>query len=457
MTFSTSKLEEIIASASFDTLLGEIENEWFECKAQPYALDGDSGKRELAKDVSSFANSLGGHILIGVKTKTSPTHYGDEVEKIRPFDQSLVNTDQYQKIIRDWVYPDIEGIGVRWVATKDDVNKGIVAITIPPQKDSSKPFLVKKVLDGKKQVEVMFGYAERRRDTSQPLSVVDIQKALRLGFNYESNLNVRFESLEALVRLVTENAPDRSSHEVIAELIAKRIETVLEEGELNGKRAMVLTAYPSRPNEIEGIFTSSASKSRGYIENPPMLRRDGFNLRTHEAVRIIRGELIRARSGGYKIIDLYRDGTLIFAVEGGGNFLTWATPRGEQRINPVTLVEIIYNFVNLYGLLLEDFREKPDRMFFRVDLRNLHSDGVKSYLPPYAAGHWGYMEKNYAPDESVVRQVEVGSHEFDVGRVSFQILRIIYSWFGLEEDKIPYLKTEDEARAVDHEQVVKLT
>ena len=82
MGINGTQLQEIVQSGDFESLLGEIESAEFECKAQPYAFDTDSGKRELAKDVSSFANSTGGYIFIGIKTKASSAHFGDEVEAI---------------------------------------------------------------------------------------------------------------------------------------------------------------------------------------------------------------------------------------------------------------------------------------------------------------------------------------------------------------------------------------
>jgi hypothetical protein len=456
MTFSLKKIEEIIVAADFEALLGEIENEWFECKGQPYALDGDPGKRELAKDVSSLANYLGGYILIGVKTKTSLTHFGDEVEKIRPFEQALVNIDQCQKIIRDWIYPEIEGLSVEWVATRDDAGRGLVIIKIPQQNDSLKPFLIKKVLDEKKHVEIVFGYAERRRDTSQPLTVIDLQRALRSGLNYESNLNVRLDSLEALVRQATDHTFARAEQENLTKLIDDRVEIALVEGELKDKRAMVLAAYPALSNEIESIFASSDRSAKKYLENPPALRYGGFALMTDERVKIIRGELIRARSGGYKIIDLYRDGTLIFAVRGDGEFLAWATPNGKQRINPVSLVEAVYNYVSFYKLVLEELKEAANRIFLRVDLKNLHMNDLKSYLLSYGPDYLGFRDEGSAPDNEMTKVIEVDAKEFEAGRVSFQLLREIYLWFGLEEDKIPYTKTEDDVKMVDPEQIKNL-
>ena len=200
MALSKEKLNEIISATDFDQLIGEVENLYFDCKSSPYQVQNDSNKRELAKDVTSFANIQGGYILVGVKTKKSLTHFGDEVEEIRPFAQTLVNITQYKDILKDWIYPELEDVEVEWKPTKSNTAKGIIVIKIPFQRESIKPFLIVKTLDGNKQVETVFGYAERKGENSQTLKVADLQRALRSGFNYENTLKEKLAGMEAILR-----------------------------------------------------------------------------------------------------------------------------------------------------------------------------------------------------------------------------------------------------------------
>jgi len=90
---------EIVNDGEFDKLIVEIENDFFHCKHSPYRFDNERGKHELAKGITSFANAKGGFILIGVETEENPTHLGDEVKRIRSFEQTLINPQQYQDII----------------------------------------------------------------------------------------------------------------------------------------------------------------------------------------------------------------------------------------------------------------------------------------------------------------------------------------------------------------------
>ncbi len=92
MDLTLDALRAIVDTKQFEEqLIGAVENECFDCKSQPYRLtEGEKAKREqakreLAKDVSGFANKNGGYIFIGFRTERSATRFGDEVKEIRPF------------------------------------------------------------------------------------------------------------------------------------------------------------------------------------------------------------------------------------------------------------------------------------------------------------------------------------------------------------------------------------
>ena len=89
------QLGDLLKRGDFSQLVGLIEDEGLECKKIPYRLDDDSQKRELAKDVSGFANGIGGIILLGVETYKNPAHSGDEIKLIHPFPQAHVDASRY--------------------------------------------------------------------------------------------------------------------------------------------------------------------------------------------------------------------------------------------------------------------------------------------------------------------------------------------------------------------------
>jgi hypothetical protein len=450
MEFTLESLEKTISEQAFDALIGRSESDWFECKGEPYQLDLEAAKRELAKDVSSFANVKGGYILIGIKTKRGITHFGDEVEKLRPFGQDLLDTSRYLMVIRDWVYPEIEGLDIRWIAIENDSGKGIVVIRIPPQKELSKPFLIKNVVDGTKRIEIQFGLAQRVHDRSQHVSVEDLQRTLRAGLHYETKLSERFDSLEALVK---QSGIDSAipPHALMTDTEV-RVQRAQDDCGLGQVRTFVLAAYPSERGELKTVFQTSKGSIRQSLEDPPTLRQGGWSVQTLERAGIIRGELIRVCNENYKVLDLYRDGTLIFAVRADGSFLAWNTPDDQQRLNPVALIESTYNFLRLYELVLSDLKERPLQLNLRVDLHHLHLDSVKSYLLPGRTEDWTYSlgtESHFAPSDDFAKVIEANGEHFDPREVAFRLVKEVYLWFGLEEDKIPYTKMDTDSRKVD--------
>src|SRR6266567_3104529 len=142
MRLDQDGVTEILMSGDFARLIGLVEDENLECKGQQYDLRQDGTKRELAKDISAFANADGGLIIIGVRTKKSFTHFGDEIDEIRPLDQSLLDPDQYYKILSEWLFPvpnDVKIIFYRAISS----HKGVFALSVPRQAESRKPFLIK--------------------------------------------------------------------------------------------------------------------------------------------------------------------------------------------------------------------------------------------------------------------------------------------------------------------------
>jgi predicted HTH transcriptional regulator len=228
--FSIKELEKIISDGDFDSLIGKIENDFFDCKSQIYDFKKEYSKRELAKDVSSFANSNGGYILIGPKTYDSKTHFGDEVIEISLIDQNLVDPNQYKNVIKDWIYPDeIQGIEVCWKANKNNDNKGIIVIEIPTQKESLKPFLINKIVEEEKKIsETIFGYAERKGDRSDPKKIKDIYKIMRDGLLYDKNIENRFNNLESIMQPFLRKRREEEQRNKDKDIINKRVNKILQ-------------------------------------------------------------------------------------------------------------------------------------------------------------------------------------------------------------------------------------
>jgi len=463
--FTIKELEKIISNGDFNSLKGKIENDFFECKSQIYDLKKEYSKRELAKDVSSFANSNGGYILIGPKTKKSETRFGDEVIEIFLFDQGLVDPDQYENVIKDWIHPDeIHGIKIYWKKSKDNNSKGIIVIEIPPQKESLKPFLINKIIEEEKKVsETIFGYAERKGDRSDPKKIEDVHRIVRDGLFYDKNIENRFNNLESLIQLFLKTKDEQRNKD--KKIINKRVNQTLQ---LNGKqkRLLMLIAYPKeKQGKLKSLFINEEGSIKRKLEDPPLnagkIRYAGWSLETLDKGRIIERQFVRVQSGDTKTIDLYQDGTLIFTGLADEEFLAHASEDG-LRINSIGLIEIVYNFISFYREVINDLTIKPSIISVEFRFLNMHLDGKKTYLIEKAIEATFAGEKHEAPQDnySLETPIDFNVQDFELGKtaeITYKVVEEIYLWFGIPLDKenIPYTKIENSVVSIDIEQIRK--
>ena len=452
MGLTVDQLREIVESQDFRQLVGAIENEHFDCKSQPYRLEeGEKQKRELAKDVSAFANADGGYIFIGLRTEKSMTHLADEVVEVRPFLQSLVARNQYEQVVAEWVYPPVEDLSIEWLkTTKDD--KGIAVITVPPQEERTKPFLIKKTLDGGKIVETVFGYAQRRSDATDIRSVIDLQRALRAGFSYHREVAVRLANIESLVERLFSDRTEAAETGALEARVGGRIADAIKQNDMREQRLMVLAAYPPTPGELRTVFSSDQGSIRRCLANPPIFRQAGWSLETPDYhADIVRGDFIRVASYS-KAIHLHRDGTMIFGALATDAHLAWG--RNALQLTPIALIETIASFTQFYGLVLDDFHERPTRVIFRVELHHMHLNEQSTSLPPGPSGDPWFLtgQLREAPDDQWETTISFDTEDYDPAVVAAGITREVYLWFGHEESVIPYMTDKDGVRRVAVEQ-----
>ena len=77
MITEMNNINKILKEGRFSELLGMTESHNFECKSQTYDLSQPKQQHELAKDVSAIANTEGGVIIVGLKTRKDMTQRQD--------------------------------------------------------------------------------------------------------------------------------------------------------------------------------------------------------------------------------------------------------------------------------------------------------------------------------------------------------------------------------------------
>ncbi|KQO11252.1 hypothetical protein ASF06_00845 [Agreia sp. Leaf244] len=168
---------EKLRVGAWSTLLGMAESDWLEVKRAMYGL-GDARQRfELALDVSSFANSKdGGMIIIGFGTGQDA--FGrDVIDNTAGITRLEASVARIEDVIQQLVSPAPQGLVID-VFHQD--HRSVLAILIPSQSAAWLPFLVEGVvLDGAKMYGQGFTWVERRGTSKRAVSLADVQLRLR--------------------------------------------------------------------------------------------------------------------------------------------------------------------------------------------------------------------------------------------------------------------------------------
>jgi hypothetical protein len=170
----------LLANDRASALLGLRESDWLDAKSGAYdfRVHKDAARVSLAQDVARFANSEhGGILLLGFATRFEQG--GETLASIVPmsFDAGVI--DSYRKTVDERVYPPVEGLEIQ----RFPVEGGeVVAITVPPQPESNKPYLVQGgILDGGKYDGGVISIVRRRGDGSIPIRAAAVHALLAAG------------------------------------------------------------------------------------------------------------------------------------------------------------------------------------------------------------------------------------------------------------------------------------
>ncbi|HUW83696.1 MAG TPA: hypothetical protein VMZ31_12970 [Phycisphaerae bacterium] len=448
MELSGADIRESLQSRRFSDLRGTVESIHFEAKKEPYRLEDARQKLELAKDVSAMINAQGGVIVIGLQTKRSPTHLGDEVIKVHPFPRSRMDSDVYYDVLHQWIYP-APAVDIQWYDSPDDPGKGLGAIWVDAEPHTLNPYLMVQagVNDCGKLTELLFGYAVRTFACVRPMRVQEIHALIREGrFG-----RAREESDRRRHELV-DNEQKKVSAQSRREQLRRRAEQLLDAAALASQPAYVLQATPLEPVEIPGLFTERDSEVVHLLRKPPRLRPHGFTVGTGGDPQIKEGEARCAVNAG-RALGLWRDGTLIFVAGGDADFLCWATQEREGQdsllINQLVLVESAYTFVLLAAQIFGLVSTGVSGSVFGLHIKNMPGTPPLRLGPGPLANHLGPHDACAAPKTDKWFEIQHDRMPLEPGKVAYLLVREVYRWFEIEDEYIPYVNVSGDTETIN--------
>jgi hypothetical protein len=457
-SLTRKEVQEQFSQGILSGIVGLAESAEVDCKREPYPLDSEHGKQELAKDVAGFANADGGLLIIGAVTESASIRHEDIVVDVRPFLEGLVDISRYLSVIDSWIYPGLSGISANWFSSRQDPAKGVVVIDIPAQDKTNWPFLVVRHIGGTgKREEAVFGYFERKRDSVDHLSLQELHALLRDGSRFENLLREEFEEIRTLIsHIAVSGQTVRAVQNWIP--LSDRIAQSRSVSGFGGEPAYVLAAVPAPPTTIPTLFSNPNAEVVKLLGNPPSIRPSGFDLATYEQAKIVDGKLRRAVLAGDKLLELWQDGVLIFLAH-GDNFLCWGNnSRRAQHpmlINQLVLIESSFLFVRLSLALAKWFEPVPKEVTYFLQMRGMESKGKFAGLGPGPLDPYGRNRINRLSGPDL--QVEVtAAPTAPADKIAFLLVSKVYELFSFEHDRIPYVDLRDGSEVISEQQIKEI-
>lgn len=462
---------DIVKTGDFENLIGVTESEVLEFKGAPYQLDTPKLKLELAKDVSALANVGGGIIVMGIKTCIEEDHPHEVAEQIRGFPEARIDIKQCENVINEWVYPRLN-LEIRWVPLVTDSSKGVAYIIIPESETGRKPFLtITILLDDDKKLGNIVGFFQRKGDKVIHWSAEELYHTFKDGLRFDEFLpemktakrsgispdELLSERSETIPRTVSQSKTARPAG-TPSDSVNQKIESAIEAVGLKDSISYVLVSSPDTKMEISGLFESRTSDVVKMIDEPPELRYAGFDISTEERSRIVNGELRRSYVKPYKLLEVWRDGAVLFVADGEA-FLCWGDYKKKDflRINTIALVESAYLFMSFVKDVFEAAKAPDCNVQIELQVRNIPKDrkyGLTKAKP--GSRSWRFNVKRdiaWAPLPNVIVTKAWTWRKTSPEKGAYELVSELYAKLGVEHEFIPYVKEDGGEKVIDVEQI----
>lgn len=218
------EIRAILESGDFGAFKNLRESQWFDAKGRkPYDLDQPADRYELAKDVCAFCNADGGYLVIGLQHEPILEEDTQRVSGVELFGADELDLATYRGVVREYVYPEIKGLAVDWVAARTDPSVGVAYVCVPQQSVDSMPFLIKNVVEkGQRLKHIVFGMSRRVGAASVPLTVDELHRRVKHGMNTVAE---RLTSIEQKLDEILQRKPTREGTPLSR--LAQRVRDIL--------------------------------------------------------------------------------------------------------------------------------------------------------------------------------------------------------------------------------------
>lgn len=407
---------------------GVAEDCHLDYKERPYQSN-DYGTAELAKDVTAFLNADGGYLIVGVKEDGTGRAVG------------FVNVDDPEGVRRSIIDRCLARIDPR----PPHLSVGLLTV-------DGKNVVIVHVAESDRKPHCACPDAEhhyfwrRYEDGNKLMTTAEIRECLE-GDRIERALSELHRELSS-IRQAGQQASEINRHVEGQELF--RLTTLdgflqnmdrLVAAEVGDRPCYRLFACPLPVNQVDlGNQVPALCK---LVENPPVLRAHGWELKPYADVRVT--DLgVQAAESTRDQLRVLRNGCVEYRAAADGESFHWAQNVDPKPVNPMAIIEPAATF----PLLVKDVCKLAGHegsVRFQMELLNIK--GI--YLLPYGLEAVGYRHATYRmgqaggpqpyPDDHLKPSpLEVAVADLP-GDVAWRLVSQVYYRFGYtEEHQVPY-------------------
>lgn len=221
------ELLQALDAGGFDALIGAVETAEVDFKRSPYRTAEPPEAFELAKDVSAMANAPdGGLLVIGFQTQSTEESGLDTVESVHPFARDMFSRDQWLSKVYELVFPTVVGLDAQFKPSQGEGNRGVAVITVPPQAEESRYFLVAKAFVNEDGAPGwMVGISVRSVDRNRPLGISEIHALVGRSLHLGNDL----DEVKALVTELHAKMGTAQVPEAPADVLEERVRRAIEQ------------------------------------------------------------------------------------------------------------------------------------------------------------------------------------------------------------------------------------
>lgn len=203
-------------------------------------------------------------------------------------------------------------------------------------------------------------------------------------------------------------------------------------------------AVPDKPVHIKNFFESGDKGVKKILQEPDNIRHMGWNMETLDTPKLFPGGYWLVKNGERKVIRFYKDGSLVVRAFASEEFLGWGTNKegdeNHQYLNPLALIEFIFEFTRSYQKLIESAEGDFTYINYKFGFKNTGENEKRLQM------HQGLFKvRDYfvSGDFSEEFSGLVEKSHFSPGEHAFEIIKIIFAHFGLEETNIKFREVNE--------------